>query len=265
MNLILQAIKSLLRKVYITMGEAIAVQDKKIEAVKAIAEGAQNSADEANSAAATAFAEAQSKVSSENPQFTGKLSLNRKANSLEGQYSSTLGYNNTVQGQWSYAEGLNNTVYGSYSHAEGNNNTVSHDAYAAHAEGRSNTVSGYVNHAEGQHNTISGTSSHVEGEYNTVSGNLVHASGYYLVATGEYSCVHGKCNVEDTANKYAHIVGNGADSNNRSNAHTLDWEGNAWYAGSVEGTAIILTSSGGKRFNITVDDTGALTAAEITE
>jgi hypothetical protein len=33
--------------------------------------------------------------------------------------------------------------------------------------------------------------------------------------------------------KYAHIVGNGTSNNSRSNAHTLDWSGNAWYSGDV--------------------------------
>lgn len=32
---------------------------------------------------------------------------------------------------------------------------------------------------------------------------------------------------------YAHIVGNGSHDQNRSNAHTLDWKGNAWFAGDV--------------------------------
>lgn len=32
---------------------------------------------------------------------------------------------------------------------------------------------------------------------------------------------------------FAHIVGNGMSENERSNAHTLDWEGNAWFAGDV--------------------------------
>jgi hypothetical protein len=32
---------------------------------------------------------------------------------------------------------------------------------------------------------------------------------------------------------YAHIVGNGIDEERRSNAHTLDWSGNAWFAGDV--------------------------------
>lgn len=38
--------------------------------------------------------------------------------------------------------------------------------------------------------------------------------------------------MEDSGGVYAHIVGNGTD-NSRSNAHTLDWSGNAWFAGDV--------------------------------
>jgi len=32
---------------------------------------------------------------------------------------------------------------------------------------------------------------------------------------------------------YIHVAGNGVHSESRSNAHTLDWEGNAWFAGDV--------------------------------
>jgi hypothetical protein len=39
--------------------------------------------------------------------------------------------------------------------------------------------------------------------------------------------------VKDYANKYAHIVGNGTEESKRSNAHTLDWDGNAWFAGDI--------------------------------
>ena len=49
---------------------------------------------------------------------------------------------------------------------------------------------------------------------------------------------------------------------------TLDWEGNAWFAGTVEGTALILPSStpdSTKRFRITVDDSGTITAEELVE
>ena len=68
--------------------------------------------------------------------------------------------------------------------------------------------------------------------------------------------------------KYAHVVGNGFSNKARSNAHTLDWEGNAWYAGSVEGTSLILKSStegSNKRFRVTIDDNGELHTEEIVE
>jgi hypothetical protein len=43
----------------------------------------------------------------------------------------------------------------------------------------------------------------------------------------------------------------------------LDWDGNAWYAGTVEPTAIIISSPNGTRFQITVDDNGALSAVQV--
>lgn len=70
------------------------------------------------------------------------------------------------------------------------------------------------------------------------SGDSSHAEGNNTKASSKYQHVQGKYNIEDTANKYAHIVGNGAGDAKRSNAHTLDWQGNAWYSGklSQEGT-----------------------------
>ena len=44
--------------------------------------------------------------------------------------------------------------------------------------------------------------------------------------------MQGKYNINDVDDKYAHIVGNGT-SNERSNAHTIDWNGNAWFAGDA--------------------------------
>ena len=64
------------------------------------------------------------------------------------------------------------------------------------------------------------------------SGKGSHAEGYGTVATADYQHVQGRYNIEDTNEDFAHIVGNG-DSTRRSNAHTLDWDGNAWFAGKV--------------------------------
>lgn len=63
------------------------------------------------------------------------------------------------------------------------------------------------------------------------SGEYSHAEGRTTIAQGNNQHVQGKYNIADTTS--AHIVGNGSDSSNRSNAHTLDWNGNAWFAGDV--------------------------------
>ena len=44
---------------------------------------------------------------------------------------------------------------------------------------------------------------------------------------GKYSLIDGD---------YAHVVGNGTSDSDRSNAHTLDWKGNATFAGDVKAT-----------------------------
>lgn len=80
--------------------------------------------------------------------------------------------------------------------------------------------------------------------------------------------MEGKYNIEDTAGAYVHIVGNGTSTAKRSNAHTLDWSGNAWYAGRVECSSLILTFStegSTKRFAVTVNDEGVFTATELVE
>ena len=84
----------------------------------------------------------------------------------------------------------------------------------------------------------SGECSYAEGEGTKAYGKSSHAEGSFTTASSNYQHVQGKYNIEDKSNKYAHIVGNGKSGMERSNAHTLDWEGNAWYAGklSQEGT-----------------------------
>lgn len=85
--------------------------------------------------------------------------------------------------------------------------------------------------AFGKSTTASGIAAHAEGADTIASGNQSHAEGVHTTAQGENQHVQGKYNIADTIN--AHIVGNGSDSSNRSNAHTLDWSGNAWFAGDI--------------------------------
>ena len=62
------------------------------------------------------------------------------------------------------------------------------------------------------------------------------------------------------------VIGNGTMWNERHNAFEVDWDGNVWAQGSLEGTALILKSSTAgseKRFVIRVNDEGQLSAQDI--
>lgn len=87
--------------------------------------------------------------------------------------------------------------------------------------------------AMGNNVTASGGYSHAEGNSTTASGDYSHAEGCDTTASSTNQHVQGKYNIEDTADTYAHIVGNGTSNTRRSNAHTLDWQGNAWYQGKI--------------------------------
>ena len=175
------------------------------------------------------------------------------------------GYETKASNDYSHAEGYSVTASGSRSHAEGDSTTAI--AAGSHAEGHSTTARGSYSHAEGHSTTASGENSHAEGYSTTASGVYSHAEGNSTTANGNCQHAQGRYNIADSNNTYAHIVGNGISEYTRSNAHTLDWSGNAWFAGTVEGTALILKSSttdSTKRFKITVDDSGAISATEVT-
>ena len=185
------------------------------------------------------------KMDKTNPTGTGSFSINRKAGTVIGVNSHAEGNNTTASGDSSHAEGSGTTASDYYSHAEGDNTTASGNSSHAegtnttasgansHAEGSSITASGYSSHAEGSGTTASGYSSHTEGTGTIASGDYSHAEGAGTIVSGNYSHAQGRYNIKDTSNIYADIIGNGTNYTARSNAATVDWEGNAWFAGDV--------------------------------
>lgn len=171
--------------------------------------------------------------------FTDLIIYEEEVKYLDNKYLETdLTLQNSVSlgrkgdiGTGSSAIGCSVIASGDFSHAEGNGAKASGDH--SHAEGNGTAASGYGSHAEGSTTTASGVSSHTEGDYTTASGASSHAEGYGTKASSQFQHVQGKYNIEDKDRNYAHIVGNGAGDAKRSNAHTLDWQGNAWYAGKV--------------------------------
>lgn len=150
--------------------------------------------------------------------------------------SAAIGYKNTASNDFTFAMGIQTTASAPGAHAEGGL-TVANASYS-HAEGFKSASTGEYSHVEGIVCESSGQGSHAEGYYTVASGQRSHSEGCFTEAASQYQHVQGKYNVVDSNGVYAHIVGNGTGKNNRHNAHTLDWQGNAWYAGklSQEGT-----------------------------
>lgn len=186
------------------------------------------------------------------PVFTGSISLGRNSSSTIGSKSSAFGDTVTASGFGSHAEGERTSASGDDSHAEGYFSDARGEAAHAegehtkafgrdsHAEGDNTTASGADSHAEGLGTTASGENSHAEGSNTTASGNTSHAEGAYTVASRAYQHVFGAYNIADTSGatenvkgEYVEIVGNGTGANTRSNARTLDWDGNEWLAGNL--------------------------------
>ena len=157
-------------------------------------------------------------------------SLSTKVNIEEPRMSGALGLNHTGELGWAAVSlGFANTASGMYSFAEGMGTKATGDA--SHAEGTGNTASGSAAHAEGYGTEATKTGAHAEGAYTKATGFGSHAEGSYTIASGEGQHAEGKYNLEDST--AIHIVGNGTAESNRSNAHTLDWQGNAWFSGDV--------------------------------
>jgi len=148
----------------------------------------------------------------------------------DGNYSHAEGYNTDAYGDYSHAEGYLSNAEGDRSHAEGMGTLA--DGYGAHAEGGASRAEGYLSHAEGEGAGATGYCSHAEGYATTAYGDCSHAQGYGTDAHGDRQFVFGSYNELDYSNEFIEIVGNG-EYNDRSNARTLDWQGNEVLAGKL--------------------------------
>lgn len=99
--------------------------------------------------------------------------------------------------------------------------------------GYNNTVSGWQSAAFNSSNHATGNQSFANGFDTYAEGNNSHSEGYGTKANGDNQHVFGKYNVVDNEDEFIEIAGNGNNSLQRSNAYTLDWDGNVWFAGNV--------------------------------
>ena len=194
--------------------------------------------------------------------FNAGLNEIRKAagETVAGKTFTVDGENVTAQ---SYAEIFNypyNTATGYAAHAEGFATKATGDF--SHAEGHSSEARGYTSHAEGFKTKALGRLCHAEGDSTVAEEQYSHTEGRETIARGLCQHVQGRFN-KPLGHRYLHVVGNGASDEERSNAHTLDEDGNAWFAGTVECATCILKSPDGTRFKITVNNDGTLAATAV--
>lgn len=173
--------------------------------------------------------------------MTGPLAIG-SSSTATGTYSFAQG-EATASGNYSHAEGYQTTASNLTAHAEGFKSVASGNT--SHAEGDQCVASGVTSHAENSHTTASGHRSHAEGWKSIASNNDAHAEGFWTIAQGKSQHTEGELNIVDTGTTegsevrgtYIHIAGNGTFVNEetqiRSNAYTLDWNGNGWFAGDV--------------------------------
>lgn len=169
--------------------------------------------------------------------------------STPGPISVAEGLNNIANGRCSHAQGENSKAIGNMSHSEGVNSSA--EGIGSHAEGYGTIASGYYSHAEGRGSKARAIYSHAEGDRTVASGYAAHASGTVTRALAQNSFTAGEGTEANSRNQtvigeynrpdpaaagdtnhgnYAFIIGNG-DEITRSNALTVDWNGNVWHQG----------------------------------
>ena len=174
-----------------------------------------------------------------------------------GDYSHAEGGGTYANGNNSHAEGSTTTANGTNSHAEGAGTVA--NGYGSHAEGAGSQANGDYSYAGGGATIANGACSHVAGSFNipddysswdewvastsyavgakvkrtVTENNETTVTGYICkTANNDSTFDSSKWDVDSMMN-YAEIVGNGKDINNRSNARTMDWDGNEELAGDL--------------------------------
>jgi hypothetical protein len=147
--------------------------------------------------------------------------------------SFSLGNSNTTAGLNSVSFGRSNIVLGQHSIAVGVGNKAL--LFSSAAFGDRNRAGGENSFAAGMQNGVDGWYSSALGKGNGVYGDASFATGIGNQIGSNYQTVIGKYNKSDWDNKYAFIIGNGTadEASNRSNALTVDWNGNIKTNGNI--------------------------------
>ena len=172
--------------------------------------------------------------------FSMNAQVSTNSTSPTGTYASAMGNGTTASGNESTAMGYDTTASGEASTAMGYSTTAT--AQSSTAMGRSTTASGLNSTAMGRGTTASGTDSTAMGYYTQGSGSRSTAMGRSTTATDYSSTVIGQYNSSGSsatsANSFstsapAFVIGNGANSSNKSDAFKVMFDGTTTIAGDL--------------------------------
>lgn len=189
-----------------------------------------------------ATSESGSDVGQFTTQYFSEIFNDYENNVSTAPYSHAEGYRTSAKGLYSHAEGSSTVTSNDNAHAEGYSTEAS--GCASHAEGSSTKATGWVSHAEGSETIASGMYSHAEGRDSVASGDNSHAGGYHSEANGYNTFAHGLYAISNYDNGAAFgrhnktqdtffVVGNG-DAYDKSDALTLNYDGELWVSGSIK-------------------------------
>lgn len=172
---------------------------------------------------------------------------------IKSRQVAAIGYGNVMRKETTFALGNSNVLNGGSAVAIGVGHTCS-GISASVLGGQQGVASANFAVSIGSYNTASGQAAVAMGNITTASGAVATATGSQTVASGSASAtfgiqtkanhraqfVFGAFNEEDASSaesysrgNYVEVVGNGTADDARSNARTLDWEGNEALSGSL--------------------------------
>ncbi len=158
-----------------------------------------------------------------------------------GSYSTAMGYNSEASGLMSTAMGSDTTASGDYSTATGRNtqaigNFSTTMGYKSEASGSASIAMGWYTTASGSSSTAMGYLTKASGKYSTAIGRETTASDRSSLVIGQYNLLGST--VTNSATQFstdntALVIGNGADSDNRSDALVVKFNGDATLGGNL--------------------------------
>ena len=169
--------------------------------------------------------------------MNAQMSDNSSGTSATGTNAVAMGKSTTASGSYSTAMGRNSTASGNYSTAMGWNTTASVGF---------STAMGYQTTASGNSSTAMGYQTTASGDSSTAMGKQTIASDYASLVIGQYNSsgysVTNNATSFNTANT-AFVIGNGADSSNKSDAFKVMFNGDATVSNDLTVSGDVVISS----------------------